>query len=78
MRDGKENTFVGINEANFVNKSLNKSNKGKQTKGNFLALKRILENLRSLLKGAVLFVENLAIMLKNVGLRKTKNRKSIS
>ena len=49
--------------------------KANKLKKNFLALKRILENLKSLWKGVVLFVENLAIMLENAGLRKKKKSK---
>ena len=60
-----------------MNKSLNKSNKGKQTEGNFLGPKKDLGKFKKPMKGAILFVENLAIMLENAGLRKTKNRKSI-
>ena len=50
VRDGKENTFVGINKANFVNKPLNKSNKSKQTKGNFLGPKKDQEKFKKPMK----------------------------
>ena len=51
VRDGKKNTFVGINKANSVNKSLNKSNKGKQTKENFFSPKKDLEKFKKPMQG---------------------------
>ena len=51
VTDGKENTFVGIDKANSVNKSLNKSNKGKQTKENFLGPKKNIGNFKKPMKG---------------------------